>query len=78
MTVHLVNLTNPMMLRGPFRELLPMGAQTLSIEVPAGSNVAAVQLLVSQQRPAFEVRQGRLVVTVPGIVDPEIVAVDLA
>ena len=55
-----------------------MGAQTLSIEVPAGSNVTAVQLLVSQQRPAFEVRQGRLVVTVPGIVDHEIVAVDLA
>ncbi|MDA0196787.1 MAG: hypothetical protein O2887_17195 [Bacteroidetes bacterium] len=23
MTVHLVNLTNPMMLKGPFRELIP-------------------------------------------------------
>jgi hypothetical protein len=78
MTVHLVNLTNPMMLRGPFRELLPIGAQTVDVELPAGSNVTGVQLLVSQQRPPYEVREGRLVVTVPGILDHEIVAVDLA
>ena len=27
MTVHLVNLTNPMMMKGPFRELIPVGEQ---------------------------------------------------
>ena len=78
MTVHLVNLTNPMMLKAPFRELLPIGAQRLSMRVPAGARVTAVQLLASEQRPPFEVRQGRLEVMVPGVVDHEIVAVDLA
>jgi Hypothetical glycosyl hydrolase 6 len=76
-TVHLVNLTNPMMMKGPFRELLPIGEQTLSIGIPAGVRVTGVQLLVSQQRPSFEVRQDRLTVVVPGVVDSEIVAVDL-
>ena len=77
MTVHLVNLTNPMMQKGPFRELLPIDAQRLSIQLPPGANVTTVQLLVSEQRPPFEVRQGRLEVVVPRILDHEIVAVDL-
>ena len=29
MTVHLVNFTNPMMLKGPYRELLPVGSQNV-------------------------------------------------
>jgi len=29
MTVHLVNLTNPMMLKDPFRELIPVSAQKM-------------------------------------------------
>ena len=27
MTVHLVNLTNPMMMKGPFREFIPVDAE---------------------------------------------------
>ena len=27
MTVHLVNLTNPMMMKGPLREVIPIGPQ---------------------------------------------------
>ena len=37
MTVHLVNLTNPMMMKGPFRELLPVGAQEVRVRVPPGA-----------------------------------------
>ncbi|MES1226010.1 MAG: alpha-amylase family protein, partial [Bacteroidota bacterium] len=33
MTVHLVNLTNPMMMKGPFRELIPVEA-TVHVKVP--------------------------------------------
>ncbi len=33
LTVHLVNLTNPMMMRGPMRELMPVGPQTTTIFV---------------------------------------------
>jgi hypothetical protein len=77
MTVHLVNLTNPMMQKGPFRELLPIDARKLSIQLPLGANVTGVQLLVAEQRPQYEVRQGRLELVVPRILDHEIVAVDL-
>ena len=33
MTVHLVNLTNPMMMKGPFRELIPVGPQTVRVNL---------------------------------------------
>ena len=36
MTVHLVNLTNPMMMKGPFRELIPVGEQQVVVRLPEG------------------------------------------
>ncbi|QIP16992.1 twin-arginine translocation signal domain-containing protein [Spirosoma aureum] len=77
MTVHLVNLTNPMMMKGPFRELIPVEAQ-VSITVPAGAKVTGVKLLMSDQKPKFELKGGKVTVTVPKILDHEIVALDLA
>jgi hypothetical protein len=77
MTVHLVNLTNPMMMKGPFRELIPVDAQ-VSVQVPTGAKVTAVKLLMSGQLPKFEQKDGRVSVAVPKILDHEIVALDLA
>ncbi|GAB3784403.1 family 10 glycosylhydrolase [Spirosoma horti] len=77
MTVHLVNLTNPMMLKGPFRELIPVDAQ-VSVQVPAGAKVTGVKLLMSGQTPRFEVKNGQVTVNVPKVLDHEIVALDLA
>ena len=34
MTVHLVNLTNPMMMKGPLREIIPIGPLTVRVRVP--------------------------------------------
>ena len=34
MTVHLVNLTNPMMMKGPFREIFPVTAQKVEVRLP--------------------------------------------
>ena len=34
MTVHLVNLTNPMMMKGPFRELIDVGEQRVVVKLP--------------------------------------------
>ena len=76
MTVHLVNLTNPMMMKGPFRELIPVAAQ-VAIQVPKGTKVTGVKLLMSGQKPSFAVKGGNLKVTVPTIFDHEIVALDL-
>ncbi|MBS1661490.1 MAG: beta-galactosidase trimerization domain-containing protein [Bacteroidetes bacterium] len=77
MAVHLVNLTNPMMMKGPYREFIPVEA-TVSIKVPDGLKVSAVHLVMADRSISFEVKQGRVKVTVPKIIDHEIVALDLA
>ncbi|KPL22381.1 MAG: hypothetical protein AMS23_08010, partial [Bacteroides sp. SM1_62] len=53
MTVHLVNLTNPMMMKGPFRELIPLTDQKVSIRIPSGKKLADVQLLVAGVSPDY-------------------------
>ncbi len=75
MTVHLVNLTNPMMMKGPFRELITVEA-TVRIKIPANKQVAAVHLIMAEQDPHFGVSNGSISVKVPKIIDHEIVAID--
>jgi hypothetical protein len=77
MTVHLVNLTNPMMLKGPFRELIPVAAN-VNIKVPAQKRVTAVKLLMSGQQPQHTIHNGMVSLHVPQILDHEIIALDLA
>lgn len=76
MTVHLVNLTNPMMMKGPFRELFPIDAQ-VSIKIPDNKKVTGVHLLMSGTKPNFENKDGVITLNVPKILDHEIVALDL-
>ncbi|HMF73752.1 MAG TPA: alpha-amylase family protein [Flavitalea sp.] len=76
MTVHLVNLTNPMMMKGPFREFIPVEAK-VSVKVPQNATVTGVRLLMSDLNPKFEVSNGTVTLAVPKIVDHEIVALDL-
>ena len=52
--LHLVNLTNPMMMKGPFRELFPVGSQRVRIRIPDGvDGQPAVRLLHADAKPAF-------------------------
>ena len=76
MTVHLVNLTNPMMMKGPFRELIPVDTQ-VGISIPEGLQVTDVQLLVRNQKLQFKINEGRIIISVPLIIDHEIVALDM-
>ena len=39
MAAHLVNLTNPMMMKGPLREIIPSPPQRVRIRVPQGRRV---------------------------------------
>ena len=48
MTVHLVNLTNPMMMKGPVREVIPSPPQTVRIRMPEGRRVKAVKRQVTE------------------------------
>jgi hypothetical protein len=78
LTVHLVNLTNPMMMKGPLRELIPVGEQQVRLQLPEGAKVSKVHLLAANRKPRFERRGKELHVTVPSVLDHEIVAVDLS
>jgi hypothetical protein len=77
LTVHLVNLTNPMMMKGPVRELLPVGEQKIRLRLPDGSRPHKVRLLAADQVLPFEYSGQSMSVVVPSILDHEVVAVDL-
>jgi hypothetical protein len=76
MTVHLVNLTNPMMMKGPFRELIPVGEQRVRVRLPENRKARKVQLLVNEKSPRVEETPGYLQVTVPSVLAHEVVAID--
>jgi hypothetical protein len=78
MTVHLVNLTNPMMMKGPVREVFPIATQTVRVMMPAGRRVTKARLLVAGREVKHTVAGGDVVVQVPSIGVHEVVALDLA
>jgi len=75
MTVHLVNLTNPMM-KGPIREIIPVPAQQLRLLVPAGKRVGKVALLVANREIAYRRDGLAIVVEIPSVGLHEVVALD--
>lgn len=78
MTVHLVNLTNPMMMKGPVREIIPVSKQQLRIQIPAGRRVTKARLLVAGQEVQFHLDRERVLLEVPSIGVHEVVALDLS
>src|SRR5690606_2038232 len=78
MTVHLVNLTNPMLMKGPVRELISVGEQTVRLRLPTGRRAARVHLLAAGITPAVQVEPEAITVRVPSILDHEVIAVDFA
>ena len=76
MTVHLVNLTNPMMMKGPLREVIPIGPQRVTIRLPAGVRARKVQLLTAGTTPRVETNGSTISVTVPSIECHEGLAID--
>lgn len=76
MTAHLVNLTNPMMMKGPIREIIPVGRQKLRILVPKGRRVDRSHLLVAKQEIPHQIVNGHLELEVPSIRLHEVVALD--
>jgi hypothetical protein len=78
MTAHLVNLTNPMMMKGPIRELIPIGEQAVTIVIPRGRVVKRVHLLVARRDVKYTNHDGTIRLQVPTILLHEVVAIDLA
>src|SRR6266478_35476 len=77
MTVHLVNLSNPMMMKGPFRDVIPITDQEVKVLLPRGKKARKVQLLVAGGSPQVQEAAGYLTLTVPSIDVHEVVAIDL-
>jgi hypothetical protein len=76
MTVHLVNLTNPMMMKGPFRELFSVDAK-VNIKIPENKKVTGVQLLFANTEPTYKIKGNEVSLNISGILDHEIIALDL-
>jgi hypothetical protein len=71
--VVLNNLSNPMAMKGPIREVFPVGRHTVSVAVPKGRKLDKARLLVSGRRAKASVSKGRVEVEVPGIDTLEVV-----
>ena len=78
MTVHMVNLTNSMMMKGPIREFIPIPPQKVTVRLPPGLRAKKVQLLVSGQQPRIVESKGEITLIVASILDHEVVAIDLS
>jgi len=76
---HLVNLTNPMMMKGPVREIIPSPPQKVRIHLLPGRKAMKTQFLVrgGNANPRTQ-PDGSLVIDVPSIDLHEVIAVDLA
>jgi hypothetical protein len=76
LTVHLVNLSNPMMMKGPIREVMPIGEQQVRVRLPHGIKVKRVHLLAAEKSLRSKVDGEYLVVRVPTVLDHEVIAID--
>jgi hypothetical protein len=66
-----------MMMKGPVRELIPVGEQRVRLRMPDGLRAKAVKLLVAGTTPPVRESGGSLEILVPSILAHEVVAVDV-
>jgi len=76
-TAHLVNLSNPMMMKGAFREILPIGPQKVRVQLPEGAKARGVKFLVSEAKAQWRQSGAWVEATTPPIGLHEVVAIDL-
>lgn len=77
MTVHLVNLSNPMMMKGPLRETIPVGPLSVRVRMPAGVQAKTVRLLTAGTSPRAQHTHRLLTVELPTVELHEVIALDL-
>jgi len=78
MTVHLVNLTNSMMMKGPVREVIPIANQRVRIQIPRERHVTRAKLLVSGKDVSYQQEQGLILLDIASIGVHEVIALDFA
>jgi hypothetical protein len=75
-TVHVVNLTNPMMMKGPLREVMPIGPLTVGVRLADGRRPSKVSLLTAGTTAPVRIEGGVLRVDVPSVAVHEVIAID--
>ena len=78
LTVFLASLTDPMMMKGPIHELLPVGEQQVHLRLPQGRGIARVHLRRLDQAPQVDKRDGYLTAVVPSVLYHEVIAIELS
>ena len=78
LAAHFVNMTNPMAMKGPYREIIPAGPFTVTMRLPPGTNPVSIKLLEAGTPAQYRREGDGLVVEVPRVALHEIVAVDLS
>lgn len=76
-TIHLVNLTNPMAMKGPYRDFFPVGPHIVRLRLPSDVHAKRARLLAAGKDIALEHSGTTISVTVPSILDHEVVAIDI-
>ncbi len=72
-TLCVLNLTNPMMMKGPLRDTWPVGPLKVSIEIPEGKTIASAKLLVAGEEVDVTVQDNRVTLDITEIETMEVV-----
>jgi hypothetical protein len=75
-TIHIVNLTNPMMMKGPLREVIPIGPLNVRVRLADGRRPSKVSLLTAGTTPTTRIENGTLSVNVPSVSIHEVIALE--
>ena len=75
--IHLVNLSNPMAMKGPYREFIPIGEQKVTVRLPAGLRLKKTQLLVAEKTAEVQSTGAEVTIVVPSVLDHEVVAIEV-
>ena len=66
-----------MTMKGPYRDFFPIGAQTLKLRLPEGIHAKQAHLLVAEKNVTLNQSGTVITLTVPSILDHEVVAIDI-
>lgn len=67
LAISLLNLTNPMMMKGPVRDNIPLSKQKVAVEIPKGKTLHRAWLVVADRAAELSIENGRAIITVPEI-----------
>lgn len=67
LAISLLNLTNPMMMKGPVRDNIPLSKQKVAVEIPNGKTLHRAWLVVADRAAELSIENGRAIITVPEI-----------